>query len=132
LTVVHLAYIKLQIFAMPMKRYSGTNEYIADQPKESQAALEKLHALIIKLAPEVEERTDITAPTYNLNGKRFVFFHVLKDKVGFYPDPATIDHFKKELGDFMSTKGAVNFPVGEDIPYDLIEKMTKYRLEQMK
>ena len=53
-----------------------------------------------------------------------------KNHIGFYPTGQGVEMFKDELSAYKFSKGAVQFPLDKPIPYDLITKITKYRVEQ--
>lgn len=67
-------------------------------------------------------------PAYMLHGP-LVYFAAYKKHIGFYPTPSGISAFKDELADYKSSKGAVQFPISKPLPFDLIRRMVKYRVE---
>lgn len=67
-------------------------------------------------------------PAYMLHGP-LVYFAAYKKHIGFYPTPSGISAFKDELTAYKSSKGAVQFPISEPLPFDLIRRMVKYRVE---
>lgn len=52
-----------------MKNYKNISEYIADFPKEVQATLKKIRAIVKKVAPKGEEAIRYGMPTLQLGGK---------------------------------------------------------------
>jgi len=105
------------------------DEYIAQYPADVQRILKKVRTIIRKSAPNAEEKISYGMPGYFLNG-RLVWFSALKNAIGFYPLPSGIVKFKKELASYRQTKGAVNFPLDEPIPYELISRITKFRVKE--
>jgi uncharacterized protein YdhG (YjbR/CyaY superfamily) len=101
-------------------------EYITEQPKEHQERLEKLYALIRKSAPQADELISYQMPAFKFNGP-LVYFALQKNHIGFYPLPSAIREFKKELSDYKSSKGAVQFPLDKPLPVKLISSMVKFR-----
>ncbi len=111
-----------------MKAYSTVNEYISAFDTRTQKILKKIRTIIKKSAPKAQEKISYGMPTYFLN-ENLVHFAAYKTHIGFYPTPAGIEKFKKELSKYPTSKGAVQFPVDEKlIPYSLIEKIVKFRL----
>lgn len=105
------------------------SEYIEDFPKATQALLNQLRAVIKKAAPDAEEIISYQMPAYKYNGP-LVYFAGYKNHIGFYPTPQGITAFKKELSVYKGSKGAVQFPLDEKLPLDLITKIVKYRVKQ--
>lgn len=116
---------------MKEKKTSGDtmDEFIANSPKEAQAPLRKIRALIRKAAPGAEETINYGIPTFKLNGN-LVHFAGFKSHIGFYPAPAGIEKFKRELSAYETAKGSVKFPLDAPIPYDLIERIVRFRVKE--
>jgi uncharacterized protein YdhG (YjbR/CyaY superfamily) len=68
-------------------------------------------------------------PTFKLNGN-LVHFAAFKDHIGFYPVPSGIEAFRKELSPYIKGKGTIQFPLDKPIPYDLVEKIVKFRVKE--
>lgn len=107
--------------------FHSIDEYIATFPEDIQAILQSLRATIRAAAPDAEERISYQMPTFALNGN-LVHFAVLKNHIGFYPTPSGIDAFPQELAKYRSTKGAVQFPINQPLPLDVIRKVVKFRV----
>jgi len=110
---------------------ANTDEYIAQFPGDVQKTLTKLRAVIKETAPEAVERISYGMPGFYQNGM-LVWFAGHTHHIGFYPTGEGIEAFKKELAGFKTSKGAVQFPLEQPIPYDLIRKIVKYRVEKNK
>lgn len=102
--------------------------YIASQPAEVQAILQKVRAAILAAAPEATELMNYGVPTYKMD-KNLVSFGAAKKHLGFYPTPAGMVGFEKELAAYPRSKGAVQLPYDGKIPYVLIGKMTRARVK---
>ncbi|MBK5194362.1 MAG: DUF1801 domain-containing protein [Flavobacteriaceae bacterium] len=96
-----------------------------------QEKLEKIRQIIRAGAPEAQEKISYQMPTFFL-GSNLVHFAGYKKHIGFYPTPSGIEAFKTELNPYKCSKGAVQFPLDEPIPYDLILKMVQFRVEENK
>lgn len=105
------------------------DEYIASFPRDIQAILEKVRATIRKAAPEAEETIKYQIPTFTLNGN-LVHFGAFKTHIGFYPTAGGIEKFKKELSAYAGAKGTVRFPLDQPVPFDLISKIVKFRVQE--
>jgi uncharacterized protein YdhG (YjbR/CyaY superfamily) len=58
-----------------------------------------------------------------------VHFAAYQHHIGFYPTPDVITHFEKQLIPYQTSKGAIQFPINEPLPFELIEQMVIYRLK---
>jgi uncharacterized protein YdhG (YjbR/CyaY superfamily) len=105
------------------------DEYIADFPPDVQAILKKLRATIRKAAPNAEEAMKYRLPTFVLNGN-LVHFGAFKKHIGFYATPTGNEKFRKELSVYEGAKGSVQFPLDKPIPYDLVSRMVKFRVQE--
>jgi len=105
------------------------DEYISAFPNDVQVILEKIRTTIRKAAPDVEETMSYQIPTFTLNGN-LVHFAAFKKHIGFYPTPTAIDEFKDELSGYESAKGSVRFPLDRPIPFDLIGRIVKFRVNE--
>jgi uncharacterized protein YdhG (YjbR/CyaY superfamily) len=106
------------------------DEYIADFPPETQAALEQMRALIRASAPGATETISYAIPTFDLNGRHLVHFAGYAKHVGFYPIPSAMTAFAEELAPYKSGKGSAQFPLGEPLPADLIRRIVEFRVAE--
>lgn len=117
---------------MEGKKFETVDQYIKQFPKDVQVILEGLRSKIKQLAPEAVEVISYGMPTFKLNGKNLVHFAAYKNHIGFYPTPSPIEAFQKELSGYKTSKGAIQFPIDKPLPMDLIERLVKNRVEQIK
>jgi uncharacterized protein YdhG (YjbR/CyaY superfamily) len=112
------------------KKISTTiDEYIAGFPPEVQEILQKVRETIRKAAPDAREAIKYRMPTFTLAGN-LVHFAAFKKHIGFYPVPSGIEKFRAELSVYEQGKGSVQFPLDQPIPYDLIARIVKFRVEE--
>ncbi|MGH7184754.1 MAG: iron chaperone, partial [Pseudomonadota bacterium] len=57
-------------------------------------------------------------------------FAAYENHIGFYPTPAGIDAFKKELSTYKGAKGSVQFPLDKPVPFDLVKKIVIFRVKE--
>lgn len=114
-----------------MKKINEVDEYIKSFPKDVQLILKKIRIVIKKAAPKAEEMMGYGIPTFKLNGKNLVHFGGFKKHIGFFPTPAVIGKFKKELLEYKKSKGTVQFSFDKPIPFDLISEITKSRVSEV-
>lgn len=115
---------------MAKKEYKTVDEYIATFPEDIQEILQRIRSTIAKAAPQAEETISYQMPTFKLK-KNLVHFAAFEKHIGFYPTPSGIAAFTREFEEkgYPWAKGSVQFPL-EEIPYDLISRITKYRVTE--
>ena len=115
--------------AMNPKIPNDIDEYIERHSNEDQRLLRQMRATIHKAAPEASEKISYGIPTLYLNGN-LVHFAVFTSHIGFYPTSSGIAAFKKQLGPYKWSKGAVQFPKNKPLPLSLVAKIVKFRVKQ--
>lgn len=106
------------------------DEYIGNFPQETQKILQRIREIIQKSAPESIENIGYGMPAYKLNGKPLVYFAAFKNHIGFYATPNGHAAFAEELSKYKQGKGSVQFPIDQPMPFELIEKIVKFRVGQ--
>jgi len=111
------------------KKFKTIDEYIKSFPEDVQTILENIRRTIQQAAPEATETISYQIPKFKLHGN-LVHFAAFKNHIGFYPTPKAIEVFNRELSAYEVSKGTIRFPLGEEIQYDLIEKITLFRVNE--
>ena len=112
-----------------MIKSKDIDTYIKSFPKDVQLILEKIRMTIKKAAPKAEEAISYGIPTFRLNGN-LVHFGGFKNHIGFFPTSSGVAKFKKELQSYKISKGAIQFSLKVPVPYQLIHKITKFRVSE--
>ncbi len=86
---------------------------------------------IKEAAPEAEEVISYQMPAYRQHGI-LVYFAAFKNHIGFYATPNGHNQFKEQLAIYKQGKGSVQFPLDKPIPFDLISKIVKFRVQENK
>jgi uncharacterized protein YdhG (YjbR/CyaY superfamily) len=110
---------------------TSIEEYIEAAPVEHQERLYKLHSTIRKAAPGATEGLKWRMPAYSYQ-KILVTFAVFKNHIGFYPMSTAIKAFAKELKNYNTAAGSVQFPHDKPLPLSLITKIIKFRVKESK
>jgi uncharacterized protein YdhG (YjbR/CyaY superfamily) len=103
--------------------------YIKTFPKEVHKKLQEVRRVIREVAPGAEEVMGYGVPTFKLNGN-LVHFAGYAKHIGFYPGPAGLTAFAKDIAKYKHAKGSFQFPLDAPLPLALIKKITKFRLKQ--
>ena len=109
-------------------KFDTIDEYIKIFPKDVQNLLKSVRQTIKKAAPKAEETINYQIPTFKLNGN-LVHFAAFKNHIGFYPGSKAIEIFSKDLKEYKTSKGAIQFPIDRRIPTSLIRKIVEHRVK---
>lgn len=112
-----------------MLTYNNIDDYITAQPAEYHANLEKIRQTIRKAAPEALEYIGYGMPGFKMGGT-LVYFALFSKHIGFYPGASGVAKFQQELSAYKTSKWAIQFPLDNPIPFDIIEKITRFRVEE--
>lgn len=103
------------------------DEYLSTYPQKTQAILQNLREFIQKEAPEATEAMSYGIPTFKLNGN-LVHFGAYEHHIGFYPGSKAMQVFKQEMKQYKTSKGTLQLPIDEALPFDLLKKIIHYRI----
>ncbi|GIP46203.1 hypothetical protein J45TS6_46620 [Paenibacillus sp. J45TS6] len=112
-------------------KVESVDEYISQFPAEIQEILQKLRKVIKEAAPHAVEKISYQMPTFALSGN-LVHYAAFKNHIGFYPAPSGIEAFKEELSGYKGAKGSVQFPLNQELPYELISRIVQFRAAENK
>lgn len=84
--------------------------------------------MIKEAAPDAKEKISYQMPTFDLHGN-LVHFAAFKNHIGFYPSPGGIEELQEEVKPYHKSKGTLQYPIDQPLPYDLVRKIVKYRVE---
>ncbi len=105
------------------------DEYIHSFPETTQKQLQHIRAIIRSVIPQAEEVISYKMPAYKLN-RVIVYFAGYAKHIGFYPTGSGIAHFQHEFGHYKSSKGAVQFPIDQPLPVELIERIVAFKAQE--
>lgn len=105
-------------------------EYIAKFPESTQTILCELHKIVHEEANEVKESLAYGMPAFKTYNKPLIYFAGYAKHIGLYATPSGHEAFEKELSNYKQGKGSVQFPLNEAIPYDLIRRIIKFRVQE--
>jgi uncharacterized protein YdhG (YjbR/CyaY superfamily) len=108
---------------------ASMDEYVASFPPDIQAVLKRIRSTIRNAAPEAEEIISYRMPAFRLNGI-LVYFAAFKKHIGLYPPIRGDAKLEKAIAPYAGEKGNLRFPLDQPIPYDLIERIVKFRVKR--
>ncbi|MDM0108076.1 DUF1801 domain-containing protein [Variovorax sp. J22R24] len=105
------------------------DEYIGGFAPDVQAILQKVRQTVANVAPDAQETISYRIPAFKQDGI-LVYFAAFKKHIGFYPPVKGDARLEKALLPYAGEKGNLRFPLSEPVPFDLIERITRLRLQQ--
>ena len=116
---------------MASKRPTTIADYIQAAPRASHLHLRRLYAILKSVAPEAEETIKWGVPFFV--EPRFLFsFSAFKTHCVFAPTPAALERFRNELKGHKTTKNFLQIPYDQPLPEDLIRRIAKYRIRDVR
>ncbi len=112
------------------KDINSVADYIARFPVDVQDRLYAIRDIIIENCPDAAESMAYGMPAYKLNKKPLVYYAAYDKHIGFYATPSGHEQFKERLSKYKQGKGSVQFPLDEELPFDLIIDIVKFRVEE--
>lgn len=116
---------------MKGKEYTSFQHYLEGLPDDTVIKLKKIREVIVQNAPEAVECIAYNMPAFKLHKKPLVYFASFKSHIGFYALPSGNMAFEKELSKYKVGKGSIQFPLDQEIPYDLIAQIVEFRVYEV-
>ena len=110
-------------------KFKTVDEYLSALPANTKSILKELRKTIKQAAPQAVELISYNMPAFKMNGM-LVYYAGYKNHIGFYPVSSAIRTFQKDLSDYKTSKGTIQFPLDRQIPFDLITKIVKFRVQE--
>jgi uncharacterized protein YdhG (YjbR/CyaY superfamily) len=109
---------------------ASVDEYLAGFSGERRVILERVRSAVAEAAPDAVETVSYGMPTFK-QGRAIMHFAGMKNHLGVYPLPRVIEAFGERLAGYKKSKGAVQFPWGEPVPFELIAEMTRFNVDRL-
>lgn len=104
----------------------AVEEFIRKTPEEVQVHLMDFRKFIHDQIPEITEKIAYGIPTFCLDGKNLCHIGAGKHHIGFYPGSEAIVYFENELTAYKTSKGTIQFPLDEELPWLLIKSILEH------
>ena len=105
--------------------------YLAALDEPKQATLGELRRTILGIVPDAEQCISYGMPAFRLRGKVVAGFAAFKNHLSYFPHSGSV---LAELGDdishYVTSSGALQFPVDAPLPAALVEKLLAVRISQ--
>lgn len=94
--------------------------------------LERVRRAIRKAVPQAEERISYNIPTYKLRGKILLHFAGWARHYSIYPANTRLrEAFEDELAPYTVEKSTLRFSLERPVPVELIERIAKFRADEI-
>jgi len=108
---------------------ASVEAYIAQFPPQVRPILERIRQTIREAAPDAVEKIAWQMPTF-WQKENLIHFAAAKGHVGLYPGESGVRAFADRLTQYKTSKGAIQFPLSEPVPYELIAEITRFRVNE--
>lgn len=105
------------------------DDYISQFPNEVQVILQKIRSLARKAAPNAVELISYRMPALRINGI-LIYYAAFKSHIGLFPPVSGDPSLETAIAPYAGPKGNLKFPFNKPIPYKLIERIVKLRVQQ--
>jgi uncharacterized protein YdhG (YjbR/CyaY superfamily) len=108
------------------------DDYLANLEEPKRTTLQALRQTIHGIIPEAEEGISYGMPAYRLRGKVVAGFAAFKNHLSYLPHSGSVfAEIPEDLAGYVTSKGALRFPVERPLPKALVKKLIAIRLRQV-
>lgn len=111
-------------------KHDSIGSYISNCPIDAQTVLNELYHSIKDIIPEAQEKISWGMPTFYLKGN-LIHFAAHKRHIGLYPGGEAIIFFCERLQAYKTSKGAIQLPMDQPLPIDLISDIVLFNKKRM-
>jgi uncharacterized protein YdhG (YjbR/CyaY superfamily) len=108
---------------------TNIDEYIAASPAAVRPILKEIRRIARAAAPDAEEVISYRMPAFRLRGI-LIYFAAFKHHIGLFPPVSGDANLEKALAPYAGPKGNLRFPLGQAIPYGLVQRIVQLRVKQ--
>ena len=110
-------------------------DYFAQFPVDIQNRLARIRSICLEEVPDADEAIKYRMPTIIWHGN-LLHYAAFKNHIGIYPLPSVLVSLEKDLADYKTGKGSIQFDNDKPLPEVLIKKIVITRktekVEEMK
>lgn len=115
---------------MTQKKPTTVEKYIAQFPETIQSHLLEMRCILQEVAPEAEETLKWGKPVFLLDTILFAYA-AHKSHLSFVPTGPALSPYTEELYGYVVKKDSIQFSYEVPLPKELIQKIAKYRLQDV-
>ena len=113
----------------PRSAPESVDAYVSALRPDVQVILQRIRAIVHNVAPQARETISYGMPAFRLHGI-LLYFAAFKRHIGLYPPVSGDAALERAVARYAGPKGNLRFPLDEPIPFELIERIARHRLEQ--
>jgi uncharacterized protein YdhG (YjbR/CyaY superfamily) len=106
-------------------------EYHAQFDEDIREKLEKLNNIISKALPHAQKVISYQMPAFKTT-EALIYYAAFKSHISIFPTPSGVEAFRKELGEYILSKGTIQIQNDQKMPLKLIAEIAKFRNEEVK
>jgi uncharacterized protein YdhG (YjbR/CyaY superfamily) len=107
--------------------------YFARLPDDRRAVLAELRRTVRAAAPEAVETIAYNMPALRLGGRFLVSYDSYRRHISLFPaSDAVVTALGPEIEPYLAGKGTIRFPAGRPIPLDLVDRIVRIRVDEVK
>jgi uncharacterized protein YdhG (YjbR/CyaY superfamily) len=108
------------------------DEYLANLDEPKRTTLQQVRQTIRTIVPQAEEGISYGLPAYRLQGKVIAGFAAFKNHLSYLPHSGSVfDEIPDDVAGYVTSKGALQFPIDRPLPKALVKKLIAIRLRQV-
>jgi uncharacterized protein YdhG (YjbR/CyaY superfamily) len=112
------------------KAAKTVDEYLARLSEPSRGALQRVRTIVRDvIPPEATEVISYGIPTFKYNGM-LMSFAAFSNHCSVFPGAGPIEEFEKDLKNFRTARGTIQFAPEKPLPSRLLRKLVKARMEE--
>lgn len=105
--------------------------YLADLDEPKQSTLRALRDTILEVIPDAEQCISYTMPGFRVRGKMIAGFAAFKNHLSYFPHSGSVlPALGDEVAPYVTSNGALRFPVDTPLPKALVTKLIRVRMSQ--
>jgi uncharacterized protein YdhG (YjbR/CyaY superfamily) len=118
---------------MQQRKPTTIDEYLASVTGAKRRALENLRKTIRKIVPDAEECISYRIPAFKLDGRVIAGFCATARGCSYFPfSGSTLGAVGAALRGYEGTKSSLHFDAAEPLPPQLVRKLIKTRIAEVK
>ena len=108
------------------------DEYLANLDEPKRTTLQQLRQTIRSVLPQAEEGISYGLPAFRLQGKVIAGFAAFKNHLSYLPHSGSVfAEMPDDVAGYVTSKGALQFPIDRPLPKALVKKLITIRLKQV-
>ncbi len=115
-----------------MYKPTSVEDYFSTLDPKTKSDLNKLRERIKKIVPEAKDGISYGMPALLYKGKAIAGYGAFKDHYSYFPmSGSVVGKLQNELKEYKTLKGTVSYPIGDELPDDILKKLLQTRMKEI-